>query len=283
MNIIDGKKISEMVLNEVKDEIKELKKNNISPTLAVILVGDDPASKTYVRNKSKACKSVGINCNEFMLNKSTTEEELIKLIDNLNNDVNVHGILLQSPVPKQIDINNLFNRIDPLKDVDGFNPVNYGNLLIGKDPLTSCTSLGIIRLLDEYDIEIKSKHAVIIGRSNIVSKPLSLCLLNRDATITICHSKTKNLSEITKTADILISAVGKPKFVTNDMVKDDAVVIDVGINRLSDGSLCGDVDFDNVKDKCSYITKVPGGVGPMTVAYLMKNVVKAVKLQEIIK
>lgn len=283
MNIIDGKKISEMVLNEVKDEIKELKKNNISPTLAVILVGDDPASKTYVKNKSKACKSVGINCNEFMLNKSTTEEELIKLIDDLNNDNMVHGILLQSPTPKHININNLFSKIDPLKDVDGFNPVNYGNLLIGKDPLTSCTSLGIIRLLDEYDIEIKSKHAVIIGRSNIVSKPLSLCLLNRDATITVCHSKTKNLSEITKTADILISAVGKPKFVTNDMVKDDAVVIDVGINRLSDGSLCGDVDFDNVKDKCSYITKVPGGVGPMTVAYLMKNVVKAVKLQETIK
>ena len=280
MEIIDGKKINKKVLEEVKEKVKKLKEERITPTLAVILVGDDKASATYVKNKSLACKSVGIDCKEFFLDKNTTEEELVRLIDDLNNDNTVHGILLQSPVPKQIDINNLFNRIDPLKDVDGFNPVNYGNLLIGKDPLTSCTSLGVIRLLDEYNIEIESKHAVIIGRSNIVSKPLSLCLLNRDATITVCHSKTKDLEKITRTADILISAVGKPKFVTSDMVKEGSVVIDVGINRDEFGSICGDVDFENVKDKCSFITKVPGGVGPMTVAYLMNNVVKAIKLQK---
>lgn len=280
MVIIDGKKISEKVLDEVKGEVNNLKEKGIYPTLAVILASGDEASKVYVRNKAIACEKVGIKCEEFIFDSLVTKEVLENLIDKLNNDENIHGILLQSPVANNIDINDLFGKINPLKDVDGFNPVNYGNLLIGKDTLTSCTSLGIIRLLNEYGIEIKSKHAVIIGRSNIVSKPLSLCLLNRDATITVCHSKTKDLKSITKEADILISAVGKPKFVTKDMVKDGACVIDVGINRDDAGKLCGDVDFENVKDKCSFITKVPGGVGPMTVAYLMKNVIKSVFLQK---
>lgn len=279
MKIIDGKKISEIVLEEVKKDVEVIKKNGITPTLAIILVGEDPASKVYVKNKNSACKKVGINCKEYFLNQNTSEEELIELIDKLNNDEQVHGILLQSPVPKHINIDDVFEKINSLKDVDGFNPINYGLLLIGKENLTSCTSLGVIRLLEEEKIDIAGKHAVIIGRSNIVSKPLALGLLNRDATVTICHSKTINLKEHTKTADILISAVGKPAFVTSDMVKDGAVVIDVGINRLDDGKLCGDVDFEKVKDKCSYITKVPGGVGPMTVAYLMKNVVKATKKQ----
>ena len=279
MKIIDGKKISEKVLEEVKTDIEKFKLKKITPTLAIILVGNDTASKVYVKNKTIACQKVGVDCQEYFLDQNTSEEELINLIDKLNKDDLVHGILLQSPVPKHINIDNVFEKINPLKDVDGFNPINYGKLLIGKENLTSCTSLGIVRLLEEENIEIRGKNVVIIGRSNIVSKPLSLCMLNRDATITVCHSKTVDLKEHTKTADILISAVGKPAFVTSDMVKDGAVVIDVGINRLEDGTLCGDVDFDKVKDKCSYITKVPGGVGPMTVAYLMKNVVKAINLQ----
>ena len=279
MKIIDGKKISEIVLEEVKKDVDEIKQKGITPTLAIILVGEDPASKIYVNNKSNACKKVGISCKEYFLDSNTSEKKMVNLIQKLNGDEGIHGILLQSPVPKHINIENLFEIINPDKDVDGFNPINYGKLLIGRENLTSCTSLGIIRLLEEEKIKIKGKHIVIIGRSNIVSKPLSLSLLNKDATITICHSKTINLKQHTKTADILISAVGKPLFVTNDMVKDNAVVIDVGINRLN-GIICGDVDFENVKDKCSYITKVPGGVGPMTVAYLLKNVVKAVKNQK---
>ena len=279
MKIIDGKKISEIVLEEVKKDVDEIKQKGITPTLAIILVGEDPASKIYVNNKSNACKKVGISCKEYFLDSNTSEKKIVNLIQKLNGDEGIHGILLQSPVPKHINIENLFEIINPDKDVDGFNPINYGKLLIGRENLTSCTSLGIIRLLEEEKIKIKGKHIVIIGRSNIVSKPLSLSLLNKDATITICHSKTINLKQHTKTADILISAVGKPLFVTNDMVKDNAVVIDVGINRLN-GIICGDVDFENVKDKCSYITKVPGGVGPMTVAYLLKNVVKAVKNQK---
>ena len=279
MKIIDGKKISEIVLEEVKKDVDEIKQKGITPTLAIILVGEDPASKIYVNNKSNACKKVGISCKEYFLDSNTSEKKIVNLIQKLNGDEGIHGILLQSPVPKHINIENLFEIINPDKDVDGFNPINYGKLLIGRENLTSCTSLGIIRLLEEEKIKIKGKHIVIIGRSNIVSKPLSLSLLNKDATITICQSKTINLKQHTKTADILISAVGKPLFVTNDMVKDNAVVIDVGINRLN-GIICGDVDFENVKDKCSYITKVPGGVGPMTVAYLLKNVVKAVKNQK---
>ena len=275
MKIIDGKKISEKVLEEV---IEEIKKINYTPTLAVILVGDDPSSKIYVKNKTNTCNKCGIKCQEYLLSKDTTENDLLNLIDELNAKDNINGILLQSPVPKHIDINKLFSRIDPIKDVDGFNPINYGKLLIGEDSLVSATSLGIIRLLKEEKINLTGKNCVIIGRSNIVGKPLSLCLLNNDATVTIAHSKTVNLKDITSKADILISATGQKALVKKNMVKDGAIVIDVGINRTSD-KICGDVDFEDVKDKCSYITKVPGGVGPMTIAYLMKNIVKATKMQ----
>lgn len=277
--IIDGKELSKKIREQVKSEVEELNKKGIKPKLAVIMVGEDPASKVYVRNKSKSCNEVGIEYEEHLLGQDTTMEELLELIDKLNNRKDIHGILLQSPVPNHLNIYDAFEKIDFKKDVDGFNPINIGRLALNRQTFISCTPYGVIKMLEEYNIETKGANVVILGRSNIVGKPLSQCLLNKDATVTICHSKTKNIEEITKNADILISAIGKPKFVTQDMVKQDTVVIDVGINRLETG-LVGDVDFENVSKKASYITPVPGGVGPMTIAMLLNNVVIAAKYLE---
>ena len=277
--IIDGKELAKNIRLKLKNEVEELKKAEIYPKLAVIMVGDDKASKVYVKNKSKACEDVGIEYEEHILPASTKMEELLELIENLNNDETIHGILVQSPLPKELDANQAFRKISHKKDVDGFNPINVGKLSLNQDCFVSCTPFGIIKMLEAYNIEIEGAHAVIIGRSNIVGKPLAQCLLNKNATVTICHSRTKNLKEMTKQADILIAAIGKAKFVTEDMVKEGAAVIDVGINRMDDGKLLGDTDFENIKDKVSYITPVPGGVGPMTIAMLMHNVVKAAKQQ----
>ena len=278
--IIDGKELAKKVRLELKDEVEKLKKDeNIHPKLAVIMVGSDPASQIYVRNKSKACDEIGIEFEEFLLDENTTQKELLDLIDRLNENEKVNGILLQSPIPKNLDINEAFRRISPEKDVDGFNPVNVGKLTLGQKGFVSCTPFGVIKMLEEYNIDIEGKNAVVLGRSNIVGKPMSQCLLNKNATVTICHSKTKNINDITKNADIIVAAIGKKEFVKGDMVKEGAVVIDVGINRGEDGKLKGDVDFDEVSKKASYITPVPGGVGPMTIAMLMTNVVKAAKDQ----
>ena len=273
--ILDGKELSKKIRQQVKEEVDDLKRNGIFPKLAVIMVGGDPSSKIYVRNKSNACLETGIGYEEFLLSENTTMEELLNLINNLNNRNDIHGILLQSPIPKHLDIDLAFRTISPNKDVDGFNPVNVGKLSLNQDTFISCTPFGIIKILEEYNIEIEGKHAVIVGRSNIVGKPMAQCMLNRNATITICHSKTKDLASITRQADILICAIGVPKFITKDMVKDGAVVIDVGINRTEEGKVVGDIDFEKVQEKASYITPVPGGVGPMTIAMLMANIVKA--------
>ena len=275
--IIDGKALAKKIRAELKLEVDELKKKGINPKLAVIMVGEDKASKVYVKNKSKACEEIGVEFEEFLLGEDTKMDELLGLIDELNNRADIHGILLQSPIPKHLDINKAFNAIDYRKDVDGFNPINVGKLVIGQDCFISCTPFGVIKMLEEYGIEIEGKNAVVIGRSNIVGKPLSQCLLAKNATVTVCHSRTKNIHEITTNADILVAALGKPKYVKSHMVKEGAVVIDVGINRTDDGKLVGDVDFEEVSKKASYITPVPGGVGPMTIAMLMNNVVKAAK------
>lgn len=275
--ILDGKETAKRVRETLKDKVKELRQNNIFPKLAVIMVGEDPASKIYVRNKSKACEELGIEYEEFLLKENTTQKQLIDLIQELNKRQDITGILLQSPIPKHLDINEAFKAIIPEKDVDGFNPINVGKLALGQETVISCTPFGVIKLLEEYNIPIEGKNAVIIGRSNIVGKPMLHCLLNKNATVTICHSRTKNLSEITKTADILVAAIGKAKFITKDMVKPDAVVIDVGINRNEEGKVCGDVDFEEVQKIASYITPVPGGIGPMTIAMLMTNIVKTAK------
>ena len=276
MELIDGKALATEVRASLKNDVQELKAKGITPILAVILVGDDKASQIYVRNKNKACQDVGIKYEEFLLDKDTTMEKLLSLIETLNNREDVYGILLQSPLPKHLNADEAFRKISPEKDVDGFNPVNVGRLCLKQDGFVSCTPAGIMKMFEKYNINLEGKNAVVLGRSNIVGKPMSLCLLNNDATVPICHSKTQNLAEITKNADILVVALGKPKFVTKDMVKDGAVVIDVGINRTENG-IVGDVDFENVKEKTSYITPVPGGVGPMTIALLMNNVVKAAK------
>lgn len=277
--IIDGKELAKKIRANLKIECEELKKKNIKSKLAVIMVGEDPASKVYVRNKSRACEDVGIEYEEYLLGEKTTQKELIELIKKLNNDKTVNGILLQSPIPSNLDINEAFRTILPEKDVDGFNPVNVGKLVLNQDTFVSCTPYGIMKMFEEYNIDLTGKNVVILGRSNIVGKPLIHCCLNKNATVTSCHSKTQNLAQKTKEADILISAIGKANFVTTDMVKRDAVVIDVGINRLENGKITGDVDFENVKEKASYITPVPGGVGPMTIAMLMNNVIKATKRQ----
>ena len=275
--LIDGKALAKKIRAELKLEVEKLKANGILPKLAVIMVGEDKASKVYVKNKSKACEEIGVEFEEFILSEDTKIEELLSLIEELNNRADVHGILLQSPIPKHLNINKAFNAIDYRKDVDGFNPVNVGKLVIGEDTFISCTPLGVIRMLEEHGIEIEGKNAVVIGRSNIVGKPLAQCLLAKNATVTICHSRTKNIHQITSNADILVAALGKPKYIKENMVKEGAVVIDVGINRAEDGKLVGDVDFESVSKKASYITPVPGGVGPMTIAMLMNNVVKAAK------
>ena len=277
--IIDGKELAKKIRASLKIECEELKQKNIKSKLAVIMVGDDPASKVYVRNKSRACEDVGIEYEEYLLDSKITQKELIELIEKLNNDKTVNGILLQSPIPKSLDINEAFRIILPEKDVDGFNPINVGKLCLNQETFVSCTPYGIMKMFEEYDIDLTGKNVTILGRSNIVGKPLIQCCLNKNATVTVCHSKTKDLKEHTKNADIVISAIGKAKFVTADMIKDGAVVIDVGINRDESGKIVGDVDFEKVSSKASYITPVPGGVGPMTIAMLMNNVIKATKLQ----
>lgn len=277
--ILNGKELAKKIRKDLKEEVEILKESGINPKLAVIMVGDNSSSEVYVKNKSYACQKVGIEFEEFLLEKATSEDELLELIEKLNADSSIHGILLQSPVPKHIDINKAFRTILPEKDVDGFNPMNVGNLVIGEDCFVSCTPFGVMKLLEEYNIEIEGKNAVILGRSNIVGKPMVQCLLAKNATITVCHSKTKNIENIVKGADIVISAIGKPHFVTSNMIKEGAVVIDVGINRMEDGTIVGDVEYDAVSQKASYITPVPGGIGPMTIAMLLTNVVKAAKMQ----
>lgn len=277
MVLIDGKKVSGEIRNRLADEIQELKKKTgKTPGLATVLVGDDPASAVYVRNKNKICGELGFQSFEQKLSADTSEEKLLQLVGELNSNKDVHGILVQLPLPDQIDSEKILQAIDPKKDVDGFHPVNVGKLVVGNALLTPCTPTGIIALLDRYDIEISGKNAVIIGRSNIVGKPVSMLLLHRNATITICHSRTQNLEEVTRSADILVAAVGRANFVTDEMVSEGTVVIDVGINRV-DGKLTGDVDFEPISKKASHITPVPGGVGPMTIALLMENTLKAFK------
>lgn len=280
MNIIDGKAVSAAVKDEVKEQVAALKKDGGVPCLAVVLVGDDPASKVYVRNKKRACEYCGIKSLEYILDKTASEQQLLDLIDVLNNEPTVHGILVQLPLPPHINEQKIINAISEQKDVDAFHPESVGRLMIGNPDFLPCTPAGVMEMLKKYNIETAGKDCVIIGRSNIVGKPMAMLMLSANSTVTICHSKTKNLKEKCLSADILIAAIGKPKFVTADMVKDGAVVIDVGINRTEDGKLCGDVDFDEVSKKASYITPVPGGVGPMTIATLMKNTLTAYKLKK---
>ncbi|OUT18877.1 bifunctional methylenetetrahydrofolate dehydrogenase/methenyltetrahydrofolate cyclohydrolase FolD [Campylobacter concisus] len=275
MKILDGKAVSLKVKENVKVRAEELKKFGVEPTLAVILVGEDKASQTYVRAKEKACNEYGIKSVAHRLSENTTQAELLALINVLNLDDSIHGILVQLPLPKHIDTNTVLATIDPAKDVDGFHAVNVGKLVSGLDGFVPCTPLGVMEILKEYGIDVAGLNAVVIGRSNIVGKPMANLLLNASATVTVTHSKTKNLKEICKNADLIVAAIGKPFFLKADMVKDGAVVVDVGINRLDDGRLVGDVDFDEVAPKCSYITPVPGGVGPMTIAMLLNNTVLA--------
>jgi methylenetetrahydrofolate dehydrogenase (NADP+) / methenyltetrahydrofolate cyclohydrolase len=277
--LIDGKKISNDIINEMKAECEKLK---VKPGLVVVVAGDDPASAVYVRNKEKACDQAGFYHNTFKLPSDVTEEEILALLKNIEADCNVHGVIVQLPLPKHINEERVINAIPIDKDVDCFHPFNVGQLLTkkkGSSPLlcAPCTPAGVMELLDRYDVDIAGKHAVIVGRSNIVGKPLSLMLLNRDATVTICHSRTEDLGAVLRTADIIIAAVGVPKLVRADMVKEGAVVIDVGINRLPDGKLCGDVDFEKIREKAVAITPVPGGVGPMTIAMLLRNTLSMAK------
>ena len=277
--LIDGKKVSEDTRAEIAKGIEELKSSSgITPGLAAVLVGDDSASEIYVRNKRKACEKVGIYSEEHKLPAETTEEELLELVNKLNNDDKIHGILVQLPLPDQINETNILRNVSPLKDVDGFHPENVGRLVEGNPRFISCTPYGIIKMLDYYNIEIKGAEAVVVGRSNIVGKPIGILLLHRHATVTTCHSRTKNLGEVTRRADILVAAIGRANFITADMVKEGAVVIDVGINRNEEGKLTGDVDFANLSDKVSYITPVPGGVGPMTITMLLWNTLESAKL-----
>ena len=275
--IMDGKALAQKIRLEEKEKVEKLNQKGIYPKLAVIMVGEDKASKVYVKNKSKACTEVGISYEEFLLPENTTMEELLQTIEMLNKREDVHGILLQSPIPKHLDILTAFESIDFRKDVDGFHPINIGRLTLNRQTFISCTPHGVMRLLEEYHVEVAGANVVIVGRSNIVGKPLAQCMLNKDATVTICHSKTKDLKELTKKADIIVMAIGKANFLTADMIKQNAVVIDVGINRLDTGKLVGDVNFPEVSQKASYITPVPGGVGPMTIAMLIHNVVVASK------
>ena len=278
--LIDGKTISTIIKDECREKVAEYKKQGISICLAVIQVGNDPASSVYVNNKKKACAYIGIDSLSYELPEETTQEELLALIEELNQKKEVNGILVQLPVPKHIDEKTIINAISPKKDVDGFHPQSVGSLCIGQPGFVSCTPAGIIELLKRTNIDISGKHCVVIGRSNIVGKPMALLMLRENATVTVTHSKTKNIKEITKQADILIVAIGKPKYVDASYVKEGAVVIDVGIHRNEDNKLCGDVDFESVKTIASAITPVPGGVGPMTIAMLMKNCVDSVSLQQ---
>ena len=279
--LIDGKLISQQIKDELKEEVAQFKAEGIDICLAVIQVGSDPASSVYVRNKKKACAYIGVESRSYELPEETSEEELIKLVEELNADESVNGILVQLPVPDHIDEDKIIRTISPDKDVDGFHPESVGRLCIGEPGFVSCTPAGIIQLLKRSGIEIEGKECVVVGRSNIVGKPMSILLLRENGTVTITHSRTKDLKEVTGRADILVVAIGKPKFITADYVKEGAVVIDVGMHRNEENKLCGDVDFDDIKDKVSAITPVPGGVGPMTIAMLMYNCVEAAKGQEV--
>lgn len=273
MQIIDGKLISQKVKDEIKEEIEN---KNLTPGLAVILVGQDKASATYVASKEKACAACGIKSFAYKF-EEISEDKLLNLIDDLNKNDKIDGILVQLPLPKNIDTNKILEKIDPKKDVDGFSAINFGRLVSGLDGFVPCTPLGIMRLLKEYKIEVSGKDVVVIGRSNIVGKPMAFLMINESATVTVCNSKTKNLKDITKNADILVVAIRKPLFLKADMVKENSVIIDVGINRLDNGKLVGDVDFDEVSKKASFITPVPGGVGPMTIAMLLQNTLNSAK------
>lgn len=273
--LLDGKKVSARIKSELALETEKLKKEGINPGLAVVIVGDDPASRVYVNNKKKACAEVGIYSEEYALPEETTEKQLLELIDELNKNDKINGILVQLPLPKHLDEKTVLYAIDPKKDVDAFHPVNVGRIMIGDFDFVPCTPAGVMELIAESGIDVAGKNCVVIGRSNIVGKPQAMLLLHKNGTVTVCHSKTKDLPEITKKADILVAAVGRAKFVTKDMVKPGAVVIDVGMNRDENGKLCGDVDFEKVSEIAGAITPVPGGVGPMTIAMLMKNTVKA--------
>ncbi len=272
--IINGKEISAAIRQEIKAEVQEMKKK---PGLAVILVGEDPASKVYVRNKNLACEEVGIYSEMYTLPTETTRDQLLSLVEQLNESPNIHGILVQLPLPKHLDAEEVIMAINPEKDVDAFHPINVGKIMIGNFDFLPCTPAGVMELLKRSGIEIAGKECVVIGRSNIVGKPQAMLLLHENATVTICHSRTKDLAEVCRRADIIVSAVGRAKFVTPDMVKDGAVVIDVGMNRDENGKLCGDVDYESVSQKTLYITPVPGGVGPMTITMLLKNTVTAAK------
>nr|WP_251047863.1 bifunctional methylenetetrahydrofolate dehydrogenase/methenyltetrahydrofolate cyclohydrolase FolD [Planococcus sp. ISL-109] len=271
--MIDGKAVSREIKEQVQQRVEKLKANGITPGLSVILVGDDSASQTYVKNKKKTCESLGMRSDLHLYPESLSEQELLAKIDELNKDPEIHGILVQLPLPKHIDEFKIITAIDPSKDVDGFHPISVGNLMIGKDTFLPCTPHGVMRLLAHYGIDPAGKHAVVIGRSNIVGKPIGQLLLQKDATVTYCHSKTANLQAMTKQADIIIAAIGRAKFIGAEHIKEGAVVIDVGMNRDEAGKLCGDVDFEAVRPHASFITPVPGGVGPMTIAMLMENTV----------
>lgn len=276
---IDGKAVAAKIRAQVAQDVEALKARGICPGMAVVLVGDDPASKIYVNNKKKACAETGIYSEEHLLPAETAQEELLALIEKLNADEKIHGILVQSPLPKHLDEKLVVEHIDPRKDVDAFHAYNVGKIMIGDFTFLPCTPAGVIELIRSTGVPIEGKNCVVVGRSNIVGKPMAMLLLHNNGTVTICHSRTKNLAEICRGADILVAAVGKPKFITADMVKPGAVVIDVGMDRDENGKLCGDVDFDAVEPIASYITPVPGGVGPMTIAMLMKNAVRAAEIQ----
>lgn len=276
MQLLDGEKVSKEMMENVKKKVASLDKN---PELAVILIGEDKASQIYVNIKSKRCKEVGMESHKYELHESVSEEEVLKLIDELNNDPNINGILVQLPIPYHLPRNKILRAVDPSKDVDGFNPENIGKLIIGEEGLFPCTAVGVIKLLEHYNVELAGKEAVVVGNSVIVGNPTAQLLLKKGATVTVCHRKTKDLKEHTSKADIIVSAVGKRNLITSDMIKEGAVIVDVGIVREQD-KIYGDIDFENVKEKCSFITPVPGGVGPMTVACLLENTLIAYRLQE---
>lgn len=273
--ILDGKKVSQRVKDELKDKVEKLKNEGINPGLAVIIVGNDSASRVYVNNKKKACEYIGIRSEEYALPEETTEEELLSLVDTLNKKDDIHGILCQLPLPKHINEEKILYAIDPKKDVDAFHPVNVGKIMIGDFDFLPCTPAGVMDLIEESGIDLTGKECVVVGRSNIVGKPQAMLLLHKNATVTICHSRTKDLKEVCKRADVLVVAVGRAKMIDESYIKDGAVVIDVGMDRDENGKLCGDVDFDSACKKAGYITPVPGGVGPMTIATLMRNAVTA--------
>lgn len=273
--IIDGKTIAKQIREDLKNKVDGLRSKDCVPGLAVVIVGEDPASRVYVNAKKKACEEIGIRSFEYALDKKTTENDLLEIVNKLNRDIDVSGILVQLPLPEGIDSEKIIRAIDPKKDVDCFHPENVGNLMMGKPSFAPCTPGGIIELIESCDIDIQGKECVIVGRSNIVGKPVSMLLLSKNGTVTICHSRTKDLKEVCSRADILVAAIGKPEFITKEYLKQGSVVIDVGINRMEDRKLVGDVKFEDANEVCSFVTPVPGGVGPMTIAILMKNTVKA--------